>query len=307
MGRTSLRGNLGRLRRSLQFVALLFANGYWPGLLTATIYRGLGKALCVPFLNCYSCPAALFSCPVGAFQSFLAATRAVSLYVGGFLLLTGFAAGRLFCGWLCPFGLLQELLARGCARRHLPRFCGLFKYVVLVLTLLLPVFWVTEAGLGAPYFCRYLCPAGTLEAGLVLVLARPELRALAGWLFAWKVAVLAIFLGLMPFVYRVFCRTACPLGAFYGLFNGVSFWRLERDTLRCTGCGLCREVCPVGVPVNTNPNHPDCFRCLECTRACPVGALRFTWSQGEGEESGGKPGAGAGSGTILYEAGGRVR
>lgn len=307
MGSALRSSKLGRRRRSLQLAALILANGYWPGLFAATIYRGPVKALCVPFLNCYSCPAALCSCPVGAFQSFLAATRAVSLYVGGFLLLTGFAAGRLFCGWLCPFGLLQELLAGRQARRRLPGVCGLLKYAVLLLTVLLPVLWVSEAGLSAPYFCKYLCPAGTLEAGLVLVLARPELRALAGWLFAWKVAVLAVFLGLMPFIYRVFCRTACPLGAFYGLYNGVSLWRLERDVSRCTGCGLCREVCPVGVPVDKNPNHPDCFRCLECTRACPVGALRFTWNGAAGEASGGKPGAGAGSGTILCGVRGRVR
>ncbi|MEW6771465.1 MAG: 4Fe-4S binding protein [Bacillota bacterium] len=271
---------LKRLRRAVQLLALFAANGYWPGFARAAIYTGPAKAVCVPFLNCYSCPAALFACPVGSLQAFLAATQSVPLYVGGLLVTAGAAAGRLFCGWLCPFGLLQEALSLPRSRQvRLPRGLQSLKYVVLALTLLLPVAWVDGAGLGAPYFCKFLCPAGTLEAGLPLVLGRPELRALTGWLFTWKVAVLAFFLALMPFVFRVFCRTACPLGAFYSLFNPLSLWRLERDGGRCTGCGTCGEVCPVGAPVMQNPNHPECVRCLECTRACPSGALVFRFAQ----------------------------
>jgi polyferredoxin len=158
---------------------------------------------------------------------------------------------------------------------RLPGWLTSLKYVILLLTLLLPVLWLGRAGIGEPYFCKLLCPAGALEGGLILVLGRPELRALAGWLFLWKIAVLAAFLALMPFVFRVFCRTACPLGAFYGLFNPISLWRLERDPAKCTGCGTCREVCPVGVIADKNPNHPECIRCLECSKACPAGALRF--------------------------------
>lgn len=266
----------GRLRRTVQLAALVAANGYWPGFARATIYTGAAKGVCVPFLNCYSCPAAFFACPIGSLQSLLAATHNVSLYIGGFLLATGAAVGRLFCGWLCPFGLLQEVIALPRARRvKLPRLLTSLKYLILVLTLLLPVLWLDKNGIGAPYFCKLFCPAGTLEGGLTLVLGRPELRVLVGWLFIWKVSVLAVFLVLMLFIHRVFCRTACPLGAFYGLFNSLSLWRFERDGARCTGCGNCRDACPVGVEADINPNSTECIRCLECTKACQTGALTY--------------------------------
>ncbi len=269
-------GKTRLMRRAVQLACLVIANGYWHGFQRVMIYGGGTKRLCVPFLNCYSCPGAYFACPLGSLQSILAASRTVSLYVAGLIIAGGAAVGRLFCGWLCPFGLLQEALSMPRSRRvRLPRWLTSLKYVILLLTLLLPILWLGRAGLGEPYFCKFLCPAGTLEGGVLLVLGRPELRVLVGWLFFWKVAVLAFFLALMPFVFRVFCRTACPLGAFYGLFNAISLWRLERDYTKCTGCGTCREVCPVGVKADENPNHPECFRCLECSKACPAGALRF--------------------------------
>ncbi|HIE12317.1 MAG TPA: 4Fe-4S binding protein [Desulfotomaculum sp.] len=280
---------MGRIRRTVQFAALLITNGYWPGLGRIAIYSGPAKGVCVPFLNCYSCPAALFACPLGSLQSMLAAARTLPLYVSGMMLAAGFAVGRLFCGWLCPYGLLQEALALPRARRvRLPRWIRAPKYVLLALVVLLPVVWVS-AGAGVPFFCKFICPAGTLEGGLVLALGRPELRVNIGWLFAWKVAVLTLFLALMPFIYRVFCRTACPLGAFYGLFNQVSLWRIERDRSRCRGCGTCVEVCPVGVPVVEKPNHPECIRCLECVKACPYGALAFTMTEVGKQGSGGTP------------------
>ena len=61
------------------------------------------------------------------------------------------------------------------------------KYVILaVLVILLPAFAVTDTGVTPPYFCQYLCPAGTLEGGIPLLLADPTLREIAGVLFQWK-------------------------------------------------------------------------------------------------------------------------
>ncbi|KUK41425.1 MAG: 4Fe-4S ferredoxin, iron-sulfur binding domain protein [Clostridia bacterium 62_21] len=270
-------------RRLTQFACALLANGYFPGFVSGAIYQGHGKYACVPFLNCHSCPGALGACPVGAFQAILAGPgHNISLYVTGLVTTAGAAVGRAICGWLCPFGFLQELLAR--PRAYLvrfPRALLALKYVMLVLTVTLPGVWVGAGGVGAPYFCKYVCPAGTLEAGLVLALRDPALRALMGTLFAWKVMLLLLFLVLMVVTYRPFCRTACPLGAFYGLFNGVSFWRLNLDRARCNRCGACRRVCPVHIAVDENPNHPECIRCLDCTRVCPTNALRFGTAEPE--------------------------
>jgi polyferredoxin len=273
------RHSLNPKRRLVQLAAALTANAHLPGFATGQIYQGPVKQVCVPFLNCYSCPGALGACPVGSYQVMLAMPgQAVSLYVTGVVTTAGALGGRLVCGWLCPFGLLQEALARPSARRvSLPRALLWIKYLMLAAVLILPALLVSSAtGLGAPYYCTYVCPAGTLEAGLLVGLRDAALRPLLGPLFLWKVLVLAVFLVAMRYTYRPFCRTACPLGAFYSLFNPVSLWRIRHDAGRCQRCHSCRDACPLQLAVERSPNHPECVRCLECIRACPAGALTFT-------------------------------
>lgn len=274
------------IRRIVQWTSAILSNAYYKGYTTLSIYQGPAKHACVPFLNCYSCPGALGSCPVGSMQSLLASYQhQFSFYVAGLLTVTGAATGRLACGWLCPFGLLQELPAR-LSKKNLPIPSGFkfIKYIVLVLTLLLPVIWVNEAGIASPYFCKFICPAGTLEAGLPLGLGRPELRVLLGALFSWKVAVLVFFTVASVFWFRPFCRTVCPLGAFYALFNPVSMVKLEINSRQCISCGQCKKACPLDIDVQSRLNDPECIRCLKCKNSCPTGALSFTARPAETEQ-----------------------
>ena len=75
------------------------------------IWQGPSKQVCVPGLNCYSCPGALGACPIGSLQSFMSgAVLRFPFYVLGLMILFGLILGRRICGWLCPFGLVQELL-----------------------------------------------------------------------------------------------------------------------------------------------------------------------------------------------------
>lgn len=265
-------------RRLVQTAAALLANANLPGFIERRIYQGRLKSVCVPFLNCYSCPGALGACPVGSFQSLAASfSRTTSLYVLGLVTAVGAVGGRFICGWLCPFGYIQELLNRLTSRRlALPRFLEWLKYLVLVLTVFLPFFWRNAVGLAEPYYCKYVCPAGTLEAGLPLVSLRADLAALTGPLFLFKLGILAAVLLAAVFIWRPFCRTLCPLGAFYGLLNRVSLWQLKVDGSRCTSCGVCSRRCPAGLSPYRRPNVPECVRCLECTRACPTQALTFS-------------------------------
>lgn len=270
----------GTKRLLLQALWTALTNGYLYGYLNGTIYKGRGKLLCVPGLNCYSCPGALGACPIGALQAVLSAKKfRFSCYVFGFLLLFGSAFGRFICGWFCPFGMVQDLLHRiplGKKRRTLPgeRYLRLVKYGVLVLlVILLPSVAVNVAGIGKPWFCQYLCPSGTLMGGIPLLLGNPELREAAGWLFSWKMGILFFIAVLSVKLPRPFCRYLCPLGAIYGAFQPVSLFRLKIHEESCTACGSCRSVCPMDVKVRKKPNSAECIRCGACVNVCPAGAI----------------------------------
>ncbi len=263
------------------FAAL--SNGYWAGFRKGRIYSGPTKQFCLPGLNCYSCPGALGACPIGALQAVLGSRQFMfSCYVIGFLMVVGALCGRFVCGWLCPFGLVQDLLHKipwPRKLRALPgeRFLSRMRYVVLaVLVVLLPLFLVDALGQGAPWFCKLLCPAGTLRAGIPLVIANPILRELVGWLYAWKVAILVFLLLLSVVLYRPFCRYLCPLGAIYGPFNRIALYRYRVDLDACTSCGKCRERCPLDIAVYQTPNSSACIRCGICKQICPEGAVHST-------------------------------
>lgn len=83
---------------------------------------------------------------------------------------------------------------------------------------------------------------------------------------------------LAVFFYRPFCKWLCPLGAFYGLCNRISVYRLQVDSGRCTACGACSRACKMDVDVFRTPNHAECIRCGDCAAACPHGAITRVFS-----------------------------
>lgn len=273
-----------RLRRIIQLVCTLLSNGYWAFPFSRTLYQGPLKVLCSPGLNCYSCPAATTFCPIGSLQQLLLGVRMslaggqfyVGTYVIGCIGLLGTVFGRFLCGWACPFGLIQEWLHRiPSPTFSLPGWLGWGRSLVLaLLVMILPLLWIDEFGLGLPWFCKFLCPAGTLEAGIPMLLLDADLRPAVGWLFAGKMAVMVLILSWSVVASRPFCRSLCPLGAFYGLFNRVSLIRLKFDADTCTKCGACHQVCPVEIRIDETPNSSACIRCLRCgTEACRFGAI----------------------------------
>lgn len=272
---------MDRLKRKLvQIITLISSNGYFKGFLDGHIYRGKSKSLCVPGLNCYSCPGALGSCPIGSLQAVIGDIKyKFSFYVVGFLTLVGVAMGRFVCGWLCPFGLVQELLYKIPSSKFKlnKRFAALkyLKYVILlVFVFLLPMFWVNDIGMGDPTFCKYICPAGTLEGGIPLTLLNTSLKSAIGFLFVWKTTLLIITIILSIVIFRPFCRFICPLGAIYSLFNPISVYRLEVNKAACTSCGACSRKCKMDIDVYNHPNSLECIRCGECKSACPHNAIK---------------------------------
>lgn len=265
-------------RRLVQLAATCLTNRELANLFTGRIYKGPEKNLCAPGLNCYSCPAATLSCPIGALQAVGGtAGYGISFYASGLLLLLGVLWGRLACGFLCPFGLLQELLHKlPGPKKKLFRPLRLLKYGILVFfVLLLPVISLHYGGLGVgiPAFCQYICPAGTLEGAIPLLLTHPEFRQAAGSLLALKMAILLVLLLGCMSIYRLFCRLLCPLGAIYGLLNRICLYRLQVAPKRCIDCGLCAEACPMDIAPARQPYSAECIMCGKCVAACQQQAL----------------------------------
>ena len=269
-----------KLRLWVQIVFTALTNGYLYGFVSGRIYTGPLKTVCLPGLNCYSCPGALGSCPIGALQAVLGSRDyKFSFYIAGFLLFFGSLFGRFICGWLCPFGLVQDLLYKLpfiSKRKNLPghKFLVRLKYIILgVFVMILPLVVTDIIGQGSAWFCKYICPAGTLEAGIPLTLLNGPLRTAVGHLFSWKVLVLILIVILSLWVCRPFCKYICPLGAAYSLFHPVSLYRYHLRKGLCIGCGKCKEACKMDIKVWENPNSPECIRCGECLRVCPTKAL----------------------------------
>lgn len=274
-------------RKWVQIIIGFLTNGYWAFPFTRTIYQGPLKVVCSPGLNCYSCPAATTYCPMGALQQLMVSIR-FSLetgyyyfgwYVLGCIGVVGSFLGRMVCGWACPFGFVQEMLHKIPSRKWgVPRVLRFVKYGVLFgMVLLLPLVVVSEFGIGEPWFCKYLCPAGTLEAGIPMLLLRPELRSTIGWLFYNKLIILIAFIIWSVLASRPFCRVACPLGAFYALFSRVRLVKLQLDEAKCTQCEACHHVCPMGVKFNESPNDAECISCMACmNKACRFDAISLS-------------------------------
>lgn len=271
---------ISKIRLIVQACFAALSNGYIKGFTQGALYQGDIKYVCTPGLNCYSCPGAFASCPIGSLQATLnSRDYYISLYVAGILVVTGTFLGRFVCGFLCPFGLVQDLLFKipfVKKIRTLPgeKFLRWFRYLILlVFVILLPVFVMDITGLGQPWFCKYICPAGTLEGGIPQTLLNENLRGAIGFLFKWKVSILVVTVISSIIIYRPFCRYICPLGAIYGLFNKVSFYRYKVDPDKCTKCGACQKICKLNIKVYENPNSLDCIRCGECKAGCPKKAI----------------------------------
>ena len=278
----SIQDLLIRFRGWVQAGATLLSNLHLPNFLKGSLYQGAGKAVCVPGLNCYSCPAASGSCPIGALQAAVGSPQyRFSYYIVGFLLLLGMLLGRAICGFLCPFGWLQELLHKIPTKKFSSRKLKPLRYlkygILVVMVCMLPVLAANDVGIGDPFFCKYLCPQGVLEGAIPLSLVNPSIRAALGKLFSWKLSILLTIIVLSVLFFRPFCKWLCPLGAFYALLNRMSLFRMQVGSGQMRFLRQMRQSLQDGCGCDETPNHTECIRCGMCARACPTCAVHFRY------------------------------
>lgn len=187
-------------------------------------------------------------------------------------------ARNAFCGWLCPFGFIQDMISRFSA--FIQKRTPVIRKAVRTLK---------KRGAGLAVLDRYLrfLKYGVLAWAVLGAAAYGFMvfRDYDPWAALWNLLelsltagtiVLAVVLVASLFVERPWCRYACPLGAATGLVGKLSPFYLKREAASCIACGACTRACPVGLPVHTATTikHADCMSCLECVGECPrEGAL----------------------------------
>lgn len=251
---------MSKLRWTTQIMALIMAN--------LGVFTILQTGIPCPFFYCYACPAAAFACPIGVFQNY-AALQQFPFFALGVVGLFGLALGRFWCGWACPFGLVQDLVSlvrgrRAGDRLRLPRSAGV-KFVVLLGVVLLA--WAA----GETLFCK-VCPAGSLFGAIPQRFVSTELHF--GTFFYVHLATLGAALVLFALAGRFWCRYLCPMGAVLGLFNPVSVLKVRVDFQKCSRCQACLRVCPARIDrLEDIESCTDCTRCGRCVEACRADAI----------------------------------
>lgn len=231
--------------------------------------------ICIPVLNCHSCPTSVFACPVGILGQFVG-IGLIPLSVIGVMGLVGAVAGRFLCGWVCPFGLVQELLYKvRYVKFDIPRWTRYAKYLVLGgLVIGVPLVLTTESSL---YFCR-LCPVATIESAVPWAIINGTTNMTS---LAVRLIILFVIIILVMGHRRMFCKTMCPLGAMLSLLNRLSHIFPWRNEEKCVDCGACNRVCPMETRSHRGrfgvyeEASEECISCLECREKCPTSAIRL--------------------------------
>ena len=269
-------------RKIIQLYCALLFNANLKGFVTGNIYTGKSKQFCAPGINCYSCPGAVAACPLGSLQGSFSADKSTIYYVCGILVLYAVLFGRMICGWFCPFGLIQELLYKiktpKLKKSPVTRILSYLKYVILVFFVFIVPITYAFRDTPLPSFCKYICPAGTIEGGLLLLSNKVNASyfSMLGPIFTWKfMLMISIVMGSV-FIFRLFCRFICPLGALYGLFNKISVFGIKVEQSKCVDCNLCVSHCKMDI---MHVGDQECISCGECIDVCPTKAISFKGSR----------------------------
>ena len=225
----------------------------------------------------------------GLFLSIFTSLRdVVTALIGGTFTLTGLAGqlvllavvflltalwGRIFCGYLCSFGAMQELIG-WVSKKLIPRLLRVpagadrilksVKYAVLALIVVFV--WILQLPVDSS-----LSPWGVFG-----MLVSGNLSVMAAAVPTAGFALLAMILIGSFFAERFFCRYLCPLGALLSLASSHRLFRIRKSESACTNCTLCSRSCAMSVDICESPSvsSVECINCMRCVSACPRAALK---------------------------------
>ncbi|MDO4178503.1 MAG: 4Fe-4S binding protein [Phascolarctobacterium sp.] len=233
------------------------------------------RSYCVPGLNCQWCPGAATGCPLGRLQLLFNGGLSKAKFVAlASILLPSLLLGRIICGWLCPFGLLQDLLYKipspKIGKSVWTARLSCLKYVLAVFfILLLPLFIIFTNGNLDPAFCSDFCPNGLLNALIMISQGNPFGYALIN---DFRILLGVVLLITAIFIYRPFCRFICPLGAWYSLFSKLSIFAIKVDESKCISCNKCIRHCLMDCQ---KVGDAECIGCGKCKGICPTKAISY--------------------------------
>ncbi|MBN1424679.1 4Fe-4S binding protein [Candidatus Fermentibacteria bacterium] len=190
--------------------------------------------------------------------------------------------GRVFCGWVCPLGTLNDAIGwrgRGSAAKqraaNAPRALFRTKYYLLVGFLVAALLGTLLAGMLDPLslVARGLQTlVGPLLAGVGVPLFSHDVYLPGGILPA---LLLASVLAANRFIPRLWCKAFCPLGALLGLLSRYAPFGIGRDSALCTSCGVCDLTCSGAATPSAELARSECVVCMNCRTRCPEGALSY--------------------------------
>jgi ferredoxin-type protein NapH len=292
------------IRRVVQFLSFIF--------FSAVIFNLGELPVLLPVLWTWGGPQNTVGDAFTALQFMLYDAVFPWLAIASFLIISALL-GKSLCGWICPFGFVQDLISfikrkrtKFSARTHESMIY--VKYAVAGVALLVSItFSATklmgihqsyESALGvfakAPFTA--LSPAETLFATLPKMVldirygvtqtpfpdVTSEISALPPlfWIQFFIMVGVLVFAAYVP---RGWCKYFCPYGAIMAVLNRFSFLGLRRDLVKCAKdeCRLCVEACPMRVRILDLSwekfSDPECIYCLKCVDVCPYRAIKLKY------------------------------
>jgi uncharacterized protein with FMN-binding domain len=176
--------------------------------------------------------------------------------------------GRIFCGYVCAFGSMEDglgflghsvLKLKTKIPESFDKYLKYLKYIVLLVLFISFFFTPDLLGNFSPWESFSVMFSFPLDYGAAFTTLLPG-----------TIILLVLFL-ISIFYKRFFCRYLCPLGAIFSLVSRFSIFKVKKERSGCGACHICTNNCPMGIPLYKYDvvNSGECIHCLNCVNVCP--------------------------------------